>query len=586
MSTKNANMVETICRDRLKIFDARDRYPVMNRNLMNRNPGSRFSRLLAIAVVVLSLLVAATLAPSVASAEARPDTASLQVERLYLAYFERAPEAAGHSYWTRQRLGGQSLASISQEFSRSDEFKATYGALSNEAFVTLVYDNVLDRTPDEPGLTHWTGQLNSGAMTRGEVMVGFSESLEFVLGLDHLDGDPVRRLYRAFFLREADADGLGYWWGRQIGGMSLVDIAQEFAVEAEFVARYGSLNDPEFVQLVYRNVLDRDPDAGGLAFWTDELASGRLNRGAVMVGFSESPEFSGNPAPVTGTTIGGCSLFPSNSFWYSSVADLPVLANSQAYVNRLGADKNAHPDFGAGLWNGSPIGIPYTVVPDRADDTAVSFTYGDESDASPYPVPADAPIEGGSDRHVLVVESGACVLHELFAVQWQGNGTIEAGSGARWDLSSNHMRPDSWTSGDAAGLPILPGLVRYDEVASGSINHANRFTANVTDDSFVWPASHFAGSDAADRPPMGSWIRLKASVNPDDFTGQARVIVDALQEHGAILADNGSSWLFSGVPDERWDNQDLRQLRDLNGDMFEFIDASSLQVEADSYAAN
>ena len=340
MSTKNANMVETICRDRLKIFDARDRYPVMN-----RNPGSRFSRLLAIAVVVLSLLVAATLAPSVASAEARPDTASLQVERLYLAYFERAPEAAGHSYWTRQRLGGQSLASISQEFSRSDEFKATYGALSNEAFVTLVYDNVLDRTPDEPGLTHWTGQLNSGAMTRGEVMVGFSESLEFVLGLDHLDGDPVRRLYRAFFLREADADGLGYWWGRQIGGMSLVDIAQEFAVEAEFVARYGSLNDPEFVQLVYRNVLDRDPDAGGLAFWTDELASGRLNRGAVMVGFSESPEFSGNPAPVTGTTIGGCSLFPSNSFWYSSVADLPVLANSQAYVNRLGADKNRPPRF-------------------------------------------------------------------------------------------------------------------------------------------------------------------------------------------------------------------------------------------------
>ena len=538
------------------------------------------------AVAAFVLMVSAGLSlPPAADASSRPDSASLQVARLYQAYFDRAPDASGLNYWTGRRLAGQSLSSISDRFAESPEFVASYGKLSNREFIGLIYANVLDRPAESTGLDYWSAELDSGRRTRGEVMVGFSESPEFVLRMQHLDGEQVRRLYRAFFLREADQAGLTFWYGQQISGLSLFEIAERFASDTEFVTRYGSLTNQEFVLLVYRNVLDREPDSDGLNYWTSELDSGRRTRGEVMVGFSEGPEFSGNPPQPSLGTVGGCSLFPSNSFWYSSVADLPVLAQSDAYVNRLGANSNALPDFGSGLWNGSPIGIPFTVVDGPGPRTSVTFTYGDESDPSPYPIPRDAPVEGGGDRHVLVVESGNCVLHEVFAVEWQANGTIDAGSGARWDLASNAMRPDSWTSGDAAGLPILPGLVRYEEVAAGSIDHAIRFTASVTDDSYVWPASHMAGSNGADRPPMGSWIRLKSSVNPDDFTGQARVIVIALQEHGAILADNGSSWFFSGAPDERWDNQELRQLRDLEGNMFEFVDASSLQVAANSYEA-
>ncbi len=541
------------------------------------------SRVLSALLVLVVLVGLGTPAPVEASS--RPDSASLQVTRLYQAYFDRSPDPAGLNYWTGQRLSGNSLASISDRFSESPEFASTYGALNNRAFVARIFANVLDRPAEESGLDYWTSELDAGRRTRGEVMVGFSESPEFVLRMRHLDSDQVRRLYRAFFLREADDEGLSFWYGQQISGLSLSEIAERFARDAEFVSRYGSLASREFVSLVYQNVLDREPDRGGLSYWTSELDAGRRTRGEVMVAFSEGPEFSGNPAEPAGSTIGGCSLFPRNSFWYASVADLPVLPQSDAYVNRLGANTNALPDFGAGLWKGNRIGIPYTVVDGPGPATAVSFTYGNESDPSPYPIPRDAPIEAGSDRHVLVVETGRCVLHEVFAVDWQQDGTIEAGSGARWDLASNAMRPDTWTSGDAAGLPMLPGLVRYEEVAGGSIDHAIRFTASVTDDSYVWPASHMAGSNGADRPPMGSWIRLKSSVNPDDFTGQARVIVVALQEHGAILADNGSSWVFSGAPDERWDNQNLRQLRNLQGNMFEFIDASSLQVAANSYEA-
>lgn len=545
---------------------------------------------LALSLMLGFALLTATISPRSVSAGpsaalASPNSASLQVERLYRAYFERAPEPAGRSYWTSQRLGGRTLDSISDDFAKSTEFVDKYGSLSNEQFVIRVYDNVLRRSPDAEGRDFWTAELDSGRRTRGQVMVGFSESTEFVLRLNHLDRGPVQRLYRAFFLRDAEDAGLNYWFGQQIGGMPLAAIAEQFAITPEFITRYGTLTDRQFVQLVYRNVLKRDPEISGLDYWTGQLTSGRLSRGEVMVGFSESPEFSGNPTPAEGSEIGGCQLFPRDSFWYASVADLPVLPQSDAYVNRLGADKNAHPNFGSGLWQGNRIGIPYTTVDSPVPQVEVGFRYANESDPSPYPIPQNAPIEAGSDRHILVVESGQCVLHEIFAADWQADGSIEAGSGARWDLTSNDMRPDRWTSGDAAGLPILPGLVRYEEVASGSIDHVIRFTANVTDDSFVWPASHFAGSDGSDRPPMGSWIRLKSSVNPDDFTGQAKVIVVALQEHGAILADNGSSWFFIGAPNEGWDNDNLRQIRELEGNMFEFVDASSLQVAPNSYEA-
>lgn len=550
------------------------------------HPTIRPRRLLATCGVALAVLIA-VLSPISAEAAGQPDSASLQVERLYWAYFERDAEPAGQNYWTGQRLAGRSLQSISDAFAQSDEFTTKYGSLTNRQFVLQVYSNVLDRPAESVGLAYWTGELDAGHFTRGQVMVGFSESPEFVLGLGHLDPDPVKRLYRAFFLRDADSEGLSYWYGQQITGLTLEQIAEAFATDAEFLSRYGQLSNRDFVALVYDNVLKRQAESDGLAFWTGQLDSGQLSRGEMMVGFSEGPEFSGNPAPVSGSQVGGCSLFPSDSFWFSSVRDLPVHANSAAFVNALGADINVLPDFGAGLWSDGAIGIPFTTVAGPGPDVSVGFLYDDESDPSPYPIPRDAPREHGSDHHVLVVETGSCVLHELFDVEWQANGSIEAGSGARWDLASNAMRPDTWTSSDAAGLPILPGLLRYDDVASGEINHAVRFTSNVTDDSFVWPASHEAPRGSGEgRPPMGSWIRLKDSIDPNDFTGEARVIVIALQEYGAILADNGSSWVFSGAPDERWDNQNLRQLRDLDGSMFEFVDASSLQVEADSYQAH
>ncbi|MEZ5379585.1 MAG: DUF4214 domain-containing protein [Acidimicrobiales bacterium] len=543
----------------------------------------RLPTTLLLSMLCLTASIVAGAGTGPAAAAPRPNAASLQVERLYWAYFDRAPDAAGLSFWTGRRLAGASLDSIADAFGESEEFTATYGPLDDAAFVDLVYRNVLDRSPDTAGAAFWRGQLAS--RSRGAVMVGFSESVEFAVQLGHLDPGQVERLYRAYFLRAGDAAGLGYWREQQLGGMSLAAISEVFARSPEFVSMYGSLSDADFVALVYRNVLRREPDTAGLTFWTEQLRRRTMTRGAVMVGFSESPEFSGRPADPVHQTIGGCQLFPSDSFWYADVTSLPVHPSSDAFVNRIGRTAHAHPDFGADYDGTGAFGIPYNVVAGSGLATPVTFLYRDESDPGPYPVPRDAAIERGSDAHLLVVDTDTCVLHELFAAHWNGS-TISAGSGARWDLASNAMRPDGWTSADAAGLPILPGLVRYDEVASGTIDHAIRFTAPITDNSYVWPASHQAGSDGNSNPPMGSWLRLKSSVDLESFTGQSRVIVEALQQHGAILADNGSAWYLSGAPDDRWDNDDLDQLKSIDGSMFEFIDASSLQVGADSMAAN
>ena len=217
----------------------------------------------------------------------------------------------------------------------------------------------------------------------------------------------------------------------------------------------------------------------------------------------------------------------------------------------------------------------------------MTFEYADESDPGPYPIPADAPIEGGAtstgDRHVIVVDRSTCRDYELFAAYRHGGGTSwSAGSGAMFDLTSNAMRPAGWTSADAAGLPILPGLVRYDEVASGRIDHPIRITLRRTDARYVWPARHQAGVSDATAAPMGAWLRLKPSVDPSRFGAQAQVVVRALQQYGAIVADNGSSWYISGAPDARWDDDDLHGLGGLHGSDFEFVDPSSLMTSPDS----
>jgi len=283
----------------------------------------------------------------------------------------------------------------------------------------------------------------------------------------------------------------------------------------------------------------------------------------------------------------GCPMFPTDSYWHARVDRLPVDPASETYVANAGATNNAHADFGAGLYAGGPIGIPYTTVPGTQATVPVTFDYADESDPGPYPIPTDAPIEGGAqssgDRHVLVVDRDHCQLYETWSSYPLNGGTSwHAGSGAIFDLGSNALRPSTWTSADAAGLPILPGLVRYDEVQSGTIDHAIRITLRRTDRRFVWPARHQAGSNDATAAPMGAWVRLKAKADLSALGPQALVVARALQQHGGIVADNGSSWFVSGAPDDRFDNNDLHTLGSLHGSDFEFVDPSSLVVGPDT----
>ncbi|HEY3118272.1 MAG TPA: hypothetical protein VGK54_16130 [Chloroflexota bacterium] len=283
-------------------------------------------------------------------------------------------------------------------------------------------------------------------------------------------------------------------------------------------------------------------------------------------------------------------MFPADNVWNTPIDSLPVDPRSDAYVGTIGAGRTFHPDFGT-VWQGAPNGIPYTLVPGDQPRVRVSFSYADESDSGPYPIPADAPIEGGpssnGDRHVLLVDTGKCMLYELYAAYAQTDGSWKAGSGAIYDLNANKLRPSSWTSADAAGLPMLPGLVRFDEVDAGAINHALRFTAPLTQRAFVWPARHYASSNRdTSVPPMGERFRLKADFDISSYPPQIQVIFSALKTYGMMLADNGSPWYVSGAPDPRWDDDMLvRSFRSLHGSDFEAVDASSLMVDPSSAAA-
>ena len=289
-----------------------------------------------------------------------------------------------------------------------------------------------------------------------------------------------------------------------------------------------------------------------------------------------------------GPTIAGCPLLPADNIWNTRVDTLPIHPRSSDYVAAIGRDRTVHPDFGSGTWDGGPIGIPYTTVPGTQPRVPISFYYADESDAGPYPIPANAPIEGGpnstGDRHVLVVDTTTCKLYEVYDAHPQPDGSWHAGSGAVFGLGSNALRPAGWTSADAAGLPILPGLVRYDEVATGEIRHALRFTAPVTQRLYVWPARHYASSNTSPSvPPMGQRFRLRASFDVSPFPPTVQVLLRALQRYGMMLADNGSSWYVSGAPDPRWNNdQMVGSLRLVKGSDFEAVDVSGLMVAANS----
>jgi hypothetical protein len=295
-----------------------------------------------------------------------------------------------------------------------------------------------------------------------------------------------------------------------------------------------------------------------------------------------TPVASAAPAP-SAPTIAGCPVFPADNAWNRRVDDLPVAGNSATLIRSIGLDAGFHADFGSGLWDGGPIGIPFTVVGGDQARVRVGFDYADESDRGPYPVPASAPIEGGrdadGDRHVIVVDKTTCELYELFdAHPLDAGRSWHAGSGATWDLRSNHLRPKTWTSADAAGLPILPGLARYDEVVAGAIQHALRFTAPRTRTAYVWPARHQAGSSSSPSlPPMGLRVRLKRGVSLRGLPRQAKVIALAMKRYGLLLADNGSPWYVSGAPDPRWNNDQLHALDRIRGADFEVVDAASLR---------
>ena len=292
------------------------------------------------------------------------------------------------------------------------------------------------------------------------------------------------------------------------------------------------------------------------------------------------PTAAPTPAPTAAPTSNPapCTLFPSTNVWNKRVDSLPVASNSSTMIGSIGLSTGLHPDFSSLAWNGGlGYGIPYNVVNGSTPKYSVDFYYPDESDPGPYPIPSNPKIEGGSDAHLLSWDTENCRLYEIFDTSTSG-GQWFGGSGATWDLRSNALRPDGWTSADAAGLPILPGLVRWPEVNAGAILHALRFTASRTCSNHIYPARHDAGSySCASYPPMGLRLRLKASVDISGYGPQARVILTALKQYGMLLADNGSNWYITGAPHASWNDDDLHTLGGIKGSDFEVVDTTNFR---------
>jgi hypothetical protein len=303
----------------------------------------------------------------------------------------------------------------------------------------------------------------------------------------------------------------------------------------------------------------------------------------LVVGVAPTAASAGTPLPGAPN----CPMFPADNVWNTPIAGLPVNPQSGAWLASMDAGStNLHPDFGPSDDPTNPYGMPYTVVSPSQPEVPVTFQYADESDPGPYPFSASTPIEGGSsstgDRHALMVNPATCTLYELYDARYSGSGST-AGSGAIWNLNSNALRPAGWTSADAAGLPILPGLVRYDEVQSGAITHAIRMTADATDTSYLWPARHEAGTSSnPNLPPMGARFRLKAGFNISGYSAQAQVVLRAMQQYGLILADNGSNWYFGGTADTGWPSALVNELKQVPASAFEAVDESPLMIDPNS----
>ena len=303
-----------------------------------------------------------------------------------------------------------------------------------------------------------------------------------------------------------------------------------------------------------------------------------------LVVLAAGPALAGTSRALPGTT---CQAFPADNYWHADVSKLPVHPRSAQWLSHMSPTRKLHPDFGPSYGAQSvPYGIPITYVADSHAKVAVHFDYASESDRLGYPLGTDTKVEGGQmtsgDRHTVVVDKTACRVYETWATHKSG-ATWYAGSGATWNLRSNALRPASWTSADAAGLPILPGLLRYDEVAAGHVDHAIRFTTDVTDRRFIWPARHQAGSVSNPAyPPMGARFRLKASYSLSGYRGDAQTVLKAMKAYGLVLADNGSPWYFQGTSDTRWSSGLMDQLKRIPASAFQAVDTSKLVVSSGS----
>jgi len=297
----------------------------------------------------------------------------------------------------------------------------------------------------------------------------------------------------------------------------------------------------------------------------------------VMVAGAASSAVS--PRPVAGTT---CTVFPADNWWHADVSHLPVHPRSAAWLAHMSTGRDLHPDFGPSYGDGPNYGIPITVVGGSHQKVWVRFDYASESDHVRYPLGADTRLEGGGDRHAIIVDKSTCRLYETWATRHTSSGW-RAGSGATWSLGSNKLRPDGWTSADAAGLPILPGLLRWNEVKAGRVDHAIRFTTDRTARAHLWPARHDAGSGGiASYPPMGARFRLKASWSAAGLGPYARVVVKAMKTYGLVLADNGSPWYFQGERNAQWPEGLIEDLKTIPASAFVAVDTSGLRVNPDS----
>ena len=353
----------------------------------------------------------------------------------------------------------------------------------------------------------------------------------------------------------------------------------------------GSVPSFPFMTAVIVRLNDNLGDVGDVlvGITLHGATSNRVRIGIGHVG-GGPPDDNPPPLPVPdlgpGASLHGKQVFPFDNAWNEDISNSPVDPNSDNLIAGIGANTNLHPDFGT-VWNGAPNGIPYIVVSGNQTKVPLNWTaYGDESDPGPYPVPPDAPIEGGpnstGDRHVLVIDRDNWKLYELgYAFPINNGASWNANCGAIFDLNSDALRPAGWTSADAAGLPIFPGLVRYDEVfEQQEIKHAIRFTAQITRRAYVAPARHWASSNTSvNRPPMGMKVRLKASFDISGFTPPMQVILRAMKKYGLILADNGSNWYFSGAPDMRWSDDELNQLKTLKGSNFEVVKMGTIVTQ-------